>query len=71
MNHSQAVVAKFEAKLKRRDADIREKTHELRKLRAEAANAKLQVRDVSKSGFYDSLIRVNRQTYGLVGGSIS
>ena len=43
MNPPQAVVAKFEAKLKRRDADIREKTHELRKLRAEAANAKLQV----------------------------
>ena len=39
----QAVVAKFEAKLKRRDADIREKTLEVRKLRADAANAKLQV----------------------------
>ena len=40
---SQAVVAKFEAKLKRRDADIKDKTLELRKLRADAANAKLQV----------------------------
>ena len=39
----QAVVVKFEAKLKRRDADIREKSLELRKLRADAANAKLQV----------------------------
>ena len=36
-------MVKFEAKLKRRDADIREKTLELRKLRADAANAKLQV----------------------------
>ncbi len=34
---------KYEAKIKRRDADIKEKTQELRKLRADTANAKLQV----------------------------
>ena len=48
----QDVVAKFEAKLKRRDAEIREKTHELRRLRADAANSKLQVGNSIDSGHF-------------------
>ncbi len=37
------IVTKFEAKVKRREAEIKEKTQELRKQRADTANAKLQV----------------------------
>ena len=40
-------VHKYEGKIKRREAELKEKTQELRKLRAETANAKLQVDKVA------------------------
>ena len=43
MNSQKEAVHKYEGKIKRREAELKEKTQELRKLRAEAANAKLKV----------------------------
>ena len=47
LNSQKEAVHKYEGKIKRRDSELKEKTQELRKLRAEAANAKLQVDKVA------------------------
>jgi len=47
LNSQKEAVLKYEGKIKRRDSELKEKTQELRKLRAEAANAKLQVDKVA------------------------
>lgn len=43
LNSQKEAVHKYEGKIKRREAELKEKTQELRKLRADSANAKLQV----------------------------
>ena len=43
LNLQKEALQKYEGKIKRRETELKEKTQELRKLRAEAANAKLQV----------------------------
>jgi chromosome segregation ATPase len=47
LSAQQDVVAKFEAKVKRRDVEIKDRTQELRKQRADTANAKLQVSKIT------------------------
>ena len=48
LSSQQEVVGKYEAKIKKRESELREKTQELRKQRADTANAKLQIAKLSK-----------------------
>ena len=48
LNNQRESVQKYEHKIKKREAELKEKIQEVRKLRADSANAKLQVEKISK-----------------------